>query len=220
MVTISHLVKRYIQKKPLLQEAIIQGIVSFGSLAEQLKPEIEKELEKKIKLSAIIMALRRYSEELTKKYIPPKFDYSSEIIMKTNLCDIAVIRSSSVLAKLKQIQGLVSYEKGDILNIIQGTTELSIITNQRYKDKVLKLLKNEKILNIEENLVSLSLRFSKEFYYTPGVLANIIRKIAWEGVNIFEVVSTFTELILIIAKKDAIKGYTALENLIEKNSLN
>jgi hypothetical protein len=136
--------------------------------------------------------------------------------MKTNLCDIVVQKSTNALSKLKQIQALVSYEKGDVLNMIHGTTEISIITNQRYKDKVLKLLKDEKIINIEENLVSLSLRFSKEFFYTPGVISSIIRKLAWEGVNIFEIVSTFTELTIITGKKDAMKGYNALESMMEK----
>jgi len=216
MVTISHLVKNIIQKKPLMQEAIIQNIVSYALLAEKLKPEIEKELEKKIKLSAIVMALRRHSEELISKNRPIKFDFSSEIIMKTNICDIVVTKSFTVLPKLNKIQSLVSYEKGDTLNMIHGTTEISIITNQKYKEKILKLLINEKLINVEENLVSLSLRFSKEFFYTPGVLSSILRKLAWEGVNIFEIVSTFTELTVITGKKDAVKGYNALDNMMEK----
>jgi hypothetical protein len=216
MVTISHLVKNIIQKKPIMQEAIIQNIASFALLAEKLQPEIEKELGKKVKLPAIVMALRRHAEELKSKHKPIKFDFSSEIIMKTNLCDIVVQKSTNALSKLKQLQSLVSYEKGDVLNMIHGTTEISIITNQRYKDKVLKLLKPEKIIKIEENLVSLSLRFSKEFFYTPGVISSIIRKLAWEGVNIFEIVSTFTELTIITGKKDAMKGYNALESMMKK----
>ncbi|MBW2981298.1 ACT domain-containing protein [Candidatus Woesearchaeota archaeon] len=216
MVTISHLVKDIIQKKPIIQEAIIQDIASFALLAENLQPEIEKELGKKVKLPAIVMALRRHAEELKSKHKPIKFDFSSEIIMKTNLCDIAVQKSTNALLKLKQLQSLVSYEKGDILNMIHGTTEISIITNQKYKDKILKLLKGEKIINIEEDLVSLSLRFSKEFFYTPGVISSIIRKLSWEGVNIFEIISTFTELTIITGKKDAVKGYNALESMMER----
>jgi aspartokinase len=56
--------------------------------------------------------------------------------------------------------------------------------------------------------------FSKDFLYTPGVVYNIIRNIAWENINIFEIVSTNTELTFIIHKKDAVKGYKALEKLI------
>ena len=67
----------------------------------------------------------------------------------------------------------------------------------------------------EENLVSLTMTFSKDFYYTPGVIFNIIRNVAWENINIYEIVSTNTELTFIINKKDAMKGYKALEKLIQ-----
>jgi aspartokinase len=116
---------------------------------------------------------------------------------------------------LKKMYDIVDFEKGDILNIIQGNFEVSIITNERNKKKFLELLKNEKIQNIEENLVSLSMTFSKDFLYTPGVIFNIIRNIAWNNINIFEIVSTNTELTFILHKKDAMKGYNALDKLIQ-----
>ena len=41
------------------------------------------------------------------------------------------------------------YEKGEILNIIQGTNEVAIITNNKYEKKVIDILKDEKIINVE-----------------------------------------------------------------------
>jgi aspartokinase len=64
--------------------------------------------------------------------------------------------------------------------------------------------------------VTLTLTFTKDFLYTPGVLFNIIRNIAWDNINIFEIVSTYTELTFVIHKKDAMKGYNALEKIAEK----
>jgi len=101
-------------------------------LAEQLIPEIEQELNKKIRHSAVVMALRRYAETLEKVHPKPKFDYNSEIIMKTNLCDISVRKSPSLFSKLKQIYLIVNYEKGDALNVIHGNYEVSIVSNMRY----------------------------------------------------------------------------------------
>ena len=110
---------------------------------------------------------------------------------------------------------IIDFEKGDILNIIQGSSEVSVVTNERYKQKLLDILKDEKILITEENLVSLSMTFKKDFFYTPGIIFNIIRNVAWENINIYEIVSTNTELTFIINKKDAMKGYKALEKLIQ-----
>lgn len=215
MVTISHIVQKIVDKRIFIQESMNKNIISYASLAKQLQPEIEEELEKTVKRHAIEMALRRYKEQLQQKHKTISFDYSSDIIMKTQVCDIAVSRSPTLLNKLKKMYDIVDFEKGDILNAIQGSCEVSIVTNERYKQRFLDILKNENVLNIEEHLISLTMTFSKEFLYTPGVIFNIIRNIAWDNINIFEIVSTNTELTFIIHKKDAMKGYKALEKLIQ-----
>jgi len=219
MVTISNLVQKLVDDKIFIQEPMSKGIVSYGSLAEQLKPEIEDELGKKVKTHAIVMALRRYTDTIKEKHKEVNFDYSSEIILKTDICDIALLRSSSLLKKLKSLYDVVDFEKGDILNIIHGSHEVSVVTNDRYRKKLLALLKGEKILNLEKNLVCLTLTYSKNYLYTPGVIYNVVRNLAWENINIFEIVSTNTELTFILHKKDAVKGYKVLEILVEKNDI-
>ena len=52
------------------------------------------------------------------------------------------------------------------------------------------------------------------YYVTPGVLFQITRSMAWEDVNIIEIISVDFEVTFIVEKKDAIKGYNALERLI------
>ena len=80
----------------------------------------------------------------------------------------------------------------------------------------MKFLKGEKIINKESNLVALTMRFADDFIHTPGVIFTIIRKLAWENINIFEVVSTLSEMTLILRKADSIKAYEALQRLVEK----
>lgn len=215
MVTISHVVQKLINDRILIQEAMNKNIISYGSLATQLKPEIETELGKEVKQHAIVMALRRYAETLHEQHKKISFDYSSEIILKTEICDISVLRSPALLNKIKKLYDIVNFEKGDILNIVHGRYEVSIVTNERYREKSLDFLKGEKILNIEKDLISLTLTFSKDFFYTPGIIFNVVRNLAWENINIFEIVSTNTELTVILRKKDAVRGYEALEKLVK-----
>ncbi len=215
MVTVSHLVKKALSENSFLLEAISKDLISHGNLAEQLKPEIEKELGKKVKDAAIVMALRRYAEELhsfDKKI--RKFKFQGEIIMRTNILDFNVIKSGTLLNKIKNIYNLVSFEKGDTLNIILGSNEVSIVTNEKYKEKLSNFLKGEKILNKEFDLVALTIVFEGEkFLTTPGVIFTAIRKLAWEQINIYEIVSTKTELSFILGKKDSMKAYNALQKL-------
>src|SRR3989344_2318963 len=215
MVTVSHLVKKAVSENSFLLEAMGKELISHGNLAEHLKPEIEKELGKKVKEAAIVMALRRYQEELQvldKKI--GKFKFKGEIILKTNIIDFNVVKSQSLLAKIRNIYSLVDFEKGEILNIIMGNNEISIITNEKNKEKLSSFLKGEKIINEEYGLVALTIVFSgRDFFDTPGVIFTAVRKLAWEGINIYEIVSTMTELTFILSNKDSMRAYNALHEL-------
>ena len=89
------------------------------------------------------------------------FDYDSEILVRTKMCDVAVAKSRLLLEKLKNIYNVVDYSKGDTLNILHGNYELSIIIGEKNLDKLLKFLRGQKILNIQKNLVSLAIKYDK-----------------------------------------------------------
>ena len=64
MKTISSVVENYIKAKPFLLNSLSQGIINLTSLARVMMPELEKELGKDVKQGAVVMALKRLSEEL------------------------------------------------------------------------------------------------------------------------------------------------------------
>jgi len=215
MVTISHIVGKLIDENIYLQEAIGKGIASYGSVAKQLKPEIEQELKKEVAHYAIVAAIRRYAEKLELRFSDIKFNANtSEVNLKTNVIDINVLKSSTIFDKLKRIYDIIRFEKGDVLHVIYGRNSVSIVTNERYKEQILKFLENEKIHNIEESLVSLSFTIGKKLVDTPGVLFQIVRNFAWENINIIEIISIDMEITFIVEEKDSVRGYKALQRLI------
>jgi aspartokinase len=217
MVTVSHLARKLLENKPFLLEGLSRGIISYGNLADELKPKIEKELGRKVKDAAIVMSLRRYAEELSKKSsAAKKFNFSGELMIKTNICDFNVVKTPHLLSKLKLLYSLVDLERGDFLNIILGNNEVSIAINEKHETKVARFLKDEKVLNKESNLVALTIIFSDDFIHTPGIVFQIVRRLAWDNINIFEIISTLTELTFIISKKDSMRAYEVLEKIVSK----
>lgn len=215
MATISHIVNKLVDERIYLHEALSKGIASYGSVAKHLKPEIEKELGKDVEHSAIVTALRRYAEKLTARFDEVKFNTKySEVNLKTHIIDINVLRTQELFDKLKRFYDLIQFEKGDILHVVYGRTHVAIITNERYKDKILKLLQNQKIKKVEENLVALSFTVGKGRIDEPGVLFKLTRSLAWEDINVLEIISVDVEVTFIVDKKDATRGYNALEKLI------
>lgn len=216
MPSISQAVRSAIEAKPMLYDALYQGIVNHASLAEKLQHEIEQDVGKEVHLPAIVMAIRRYSEKLkphSEKKIP--FMFNSEIILKTGLVDITLVKNPSSLAKLRSIYNLMDFESGETLNIIQGNYEVTVVISDKYAEHVKKIFKGETVLNVEKDLVSLTMTFSKEFLYTPGILAKVTRELSWENINVYENISTMTELIYIVQKKEAIRAYKVLQHLID-----
>lgn len=217
MVTISHIVKKIVSSQPFVEEGLASGIISVANLAEQMLPKIEQELGKKAKQAAVAMALRRYADDISgHRKKAAKFDYTGEILMKTNICDVNFLKSHTLMNKLKTIHELVNFERGDTLNVIVGNNEVSIVINEKYIEKLIKFLSGEKILNKEHNLVALTIVFTDDFVHTPGIIFNAVRKLAWESINIYEIVSTVTELTFILSKKDSMKAYEVLQELAGK----
>src|SRR3989338_2199206 len=215
MVTVSHIVKKIVSGQPFVEEGLGEGIISVANLAEQMQPKIELELGKNVRLPAVVMALRRFSDVISEqRKTAKKFDYTGELLMKTNIADFTFVKTHTLLAKLRTIHNLVDFERGDTLNIILGNNEVSIIINEKYIQDLAKFLGGEKIINREKDLVSLTLVFTKgDFTHTPGILFNAVRKLAWHNVNIYEIVSTMTELAFILHKKDSMKAYDVLQEM-------
>jgi len=215
MIPISHIVNKLVDERIYLHEALCNGIASYGSVAKYLKPFIEKELHREVEHFAIVTALRRYAEKIKTKFKDLEFNNKfSEVNLKTHIIDINVFRTAELFDKLKRFYDLINFEKGDILHVIYGRTHVAIVTNRRYKEKILKLLQNQKIKKIEEDLVALSFTVGKERLEEPGVLFKLTRSLAWENINVVEIISVDLEVTFIVDRKDANKGFNALEKLI------
>ena len=218
MTTISQIVKDILNRQIFLQEAINNEIVSYNKLAKHLKPKIESEIGYDVKHSAIVMAIRRHAEKSKKIVHKPKFSYFVETI-KTDILYISLEESPDLLSKIQDLYTIIDFKKGGILNIIQGNFEITIITNQRYKDEFLDIFKDEKIIEIVDDIVSISLTYSKDFLFVPGVIHDVVRLMAWDNINIIDIILTVTEMSIIISKKDLMRCYSLLGRFSEKEKI-
>lgn len=215
-MNVSKTVKKLINEQPYLLSALQRGIIHFGNLALELKPKIEQELEKPVTESSVTMALRRYAEEVRGKInLLQPHSLDCEVTMKTNICDFNIIKTNTLLAELKSVYSLVDLESGDFLNITIGNREISIAISQKYREAIEARLVRETVLHRQDELVALTIVFSSDFFHTPGIIYQVLQSLAWQNVNLLEIVSTLTELTIVIERKDSVKSYTVLHDLIE-----
>lgn len=162
------------------------------------------------------MALRRNADKLYEGSKEPSFSYSIETI-KTDICYVVMEESPNLLSKIQSLYPIIDFKKGGLINIIQGNFEVAIITNQKYKEELLDQLHEEKVLDSIDDLVSISLTYNKDFLYTPGILYDITRFLAWENINVIDLILTKMELSIIVGKKDLMRCYQTLSRFAEQN---
>lgn len=213
--SVSSCVKKIIDKTPFIHEMLVRGILSFSNYASSIKDEVESNYGKNVKHSAIVMAIRRYGEELKiKDNTEKKVNVDYEIVMKTKICDLNIVRNDRFLSKLTKLYEEVSTEKGDFLNVSLGSHEISVAVSEKYKTIVDEIALGEEILHRKDDLVALSLVFSGDFLQTPGIVYEAVRKLAWEVINVIEIVSTKNELTFVINREDSMKAFDVLQSFL------
>ncbi len=216
MVSVSHWVSKLLADEPFLQEALSRKIVNYGALAMELRPKIERELGSEIKVSAIAMALHRFAEKQRLVRKVPGFSLHSEITLRTGLVDITLARSGMLINRIRQLFSRENLEHGDFFNIIWGTREVGVITDEKHLGEAKKVFAEERILNVEMDLVAISMTFGKDFFYSPGAIARVTHELAWHHINLFEVISTMTEFTVLVKKKDTTRAFDVLNVLFKR----
>ncbi len=219
MVTIAHIVEKYIEERPFIQEALARGIINHAALAEELMPDIDKEMKKQVKFSAVNMAIRRLSEKLSSSFInKTHFDKSSNITLRSGLVAFDIYKRTDVQAYLKKIYETVNINSGDFLTITQGLNEVFVISNKKHEKKILELMPKKYLKTSYRDLASLTIHIPESSVEVPGLFYLATRALLWENVNIMDIISTVTEMTFIIKEKETTKAFEALNNLIKKQS--
>jgi aspartokinase len=217
MANITDIVEKLISEKPFVQEGLSRGIINHAALAEELIPLIEKELKHKVKFSAVNMAIRRLSEKMTKSVMAEvSFDEFTDISLRTDLAEITLFHHIDSNKIIQQLYALVDLKSGDFLSITQGMHELMIITNDRYFEKIKKLLPKDIIKHSMKDLCSITVNIPTQTTNTFGLFYISTRALNWENVNIIDIISTHTEMTFIVREEDSGRALEALKRLIKE----
>ncbi|RBA29801.1 aspartate kinase [Flavobacterium tibetense] len=201
MKTISSVVEQYIKSKPFLLNSIAQGIINLTSLARIMMPEIEKDLGKDVKQGAVVMALKRLSEELDFKInykISKVLKNIGEITVRSSLVDFAFVISPTLLENQARLLAEINKDQDLFYTSSRGVNETNIIVSSSISTVVDEIFKSEKLTHKVGNLSSITVKLPNVNITIPGVFYYIFQCLAWEGVIVHEVISTTNEFTVIV----------------------
>ncbi len=216
MKTISSAVEHFIHRKPFLQSALAQGIINLTSLSRQIKPEIELEMGKTVRDGAIIMALKRLSENLEFRAthrIVKVLKGIGEITVRSSLSDYTFLASETILPLQAKLLEEVNKEKSVFYTSSRGVNEINIVISNSMDAKVDALFQGERRTQKAENLSSVTVKLPSENVSVPGIYYFIFQRLAWEGITLYEVISTTNEFTILVSEDQVDKAFTTIKSL-------
>lgn len=216
MKTISSVVEQYIKSKPFLLNSITQGIINLTSLARVMMPDIEKDLGKDVKQGAVVMALKRLSEELDFKInykISKVLKNIGEITVRSSLVDFAFVVSPTLLENQAKLLAEINKDKDLFYTSSRGVSETNIIISSSISGVVEDIFKNEKLTHKVGNLSSITVKLPNVNITIPGVFYYIFQSLAWEGVIVHEVISTTNEFTVIVHDNQIDTAFRVIKDL-------
>ncbi|MFW6131288.1 MAG: aspartate kinase [Candidatus Aminicenantaceae bacterium] len=217
MISISEVLRDIIQKSPFLEEGISEGIVNLSALARKVRPRIEKSLMKDVSDSAILMALKRMVPEVKSKadLTQAEIQQLGDITVRSDLSEFTFLKSGTILEKQKSLLHEVKSISDYFITFTQGVYEITIIISSNHENTVEKIFSREKELYRKSNLSAMTIRLSAQSVNTPGVHYSILKQLAWNNINIIEVVSTYTEFTIILHKSQIDISFSVLMKYLE-----
>jgi hypothetical protein len=192
MTTTAQNVRNYLRNKPYLLEALEKGIVNLSELSRQIQLEL-----KTGNTAATKAALRRFAEELQKH----KQKREEKVLALLKRSGIAVYDRKSVIITAKEIE-----TKGGMKVDLPGKF-VYLLDRADLPERINTLVKHD-------NCTMIVMNSPEELENTPGVVAFLTTLLAEQNVNIVEFISCWTETIIVVEKKDSLKAYEALTNLV------
>jgi hypothetical protein len=216
MITVPQAVEKIINRSRYLTEALSKDLINTASLARYIKPEVEDLTFKGVTIGSIAVAIKRMQKSFSKGYRKiTVFAEAPDMIARSNLTLLYVKNSDSLLSKLSEV-GKNSQEFKKKALFTYGRAETAILTNKINLDNIKTTLQKEEISQTFPNVSSITIHLPKEAVGSPGIFYFFIKSLAWESVNILDILSTQTELTLIFEPKDMNTAFAILRSLFEE----
>jgi len=189
--SVARLVREAIQMRPSLLDALKMGIVNYSALARMLQEEIGEGSTEAVKAAVI-----RIAEDLSKE-------------RKLQEEEVRSILKESKVRLQDKIAVLISPIKLDIQYLVTAylTDSYVYIVDQTTIGKEIP-----KQVQVMSNLVALVLLSPDRVETTPGFVAFITQLMGGHDINIIEFISCFTNTIIVLETRNALKAFSLLQN--------
>lgn len=219
MIKISDVIEKHIQETPLLEQLLQKGLINITALARELKTDVESKLKKEVQLGAMVMAIKRMNfsgsiintEERTNRK-----NIFGDIILRSDLAHYSYENSSTLRHGIIELIQILKDHKEIYFTFAQGVFESTIIISEAFAAESEQIFIKEKVTNQISNLSAITIKLSEENVQIPGLYYMILKNLAWEDINLIEVISTAHEFTIIVDDENIDRAFRVIKRIKTK----
>ena len=198
--------RKVVSRYPYMLDGLREGIVNYRAVARKIKPEVEENAGRDVDIEAVTTAVRRYGEELQEG------DDDHERVRS--------VLSDSRVSLRGNVVSITATEFGDIprpdgfMHLVRGSSYTTVVTDDDNADEVRDAVEGEVVERVDD-LTCITVESPDDIVDVPGVLARMVSRFSSEEINIVDITSCYTETIVVVEKRDAVKALETLEETFE-----
>ena len=211
MTNIQNSVWKRIDADPSLQLDLQRGIINVRALARQLRKTGLDASE-----HALISAIRRYPHENPVRKIYEKAGdivAHSSLSAKSHIASLALVKGAETQSILPKLFGLVHYERGETLRIVQGEESIRLLIDGKNVEKMLDLIPARLVLKVQRGMAEINMHLHPAAVKTPGIMYVLCGQLSRHNINIYEITSCVPEMLIFVDEDDLPNAYKILFEL-------
>ncbi len=213
MITVAEAVKNIVKSSPILEEGMSRRLLNTSAVARLIAPKVSSYAKKEVSSGAVVMALKRLESSLPHHLTSEPLRMSTpDLIIRSSLIELTYRNSPALTRQQQALHSLISDHNEHLLIVTTGVFETTIIASSSLEHAVMRLLSGNHLIDSTTQLSSITVRLTPEMITATGSIARILRQLAWEDINLVEVVSTRQELTVIVHAEDADKAFATLHS--------
>jgi len=200
--------REVVSRYPYMLDGLREGIVNYRALARRVKPEVEEQTGRDVDIEAITTAIRRYGEGLQEG--DDAYQRVREVLSGSRVS----LRGNVVSITATGVGELPRASIDGFLHLVRGRDYTTVVTDDDYADEVRDAVEGEIVEEIGD-LTCITVESPEEIVGAAGVLARMVSRFKSEDINIVDITSCYTETLIVVEKRDAVKALETLEETFE-----
>lgn len=197
----------------MLEEGLASGLLNLSAAARTLVPQVRADVMKPVGQAAIVMALSRLAPRLSPGSAEPRrlARQIRDLTVRSNITEFTFHNSPSIVACQQRLLADLQKAMDPFVTLTQGAHEMTVLVHSDLEGLVEKAFARERLVERLPHLAAVAVHLTPKVVGMPGVYYAILKQLMWGNINVVELVSTYTELVLVLNKKDVDRAFAILK---------